>query len=400
MSSFGSGGWTPPVVVTPPQLQTPRKRIRVGLMADAGEITPQRNLLSDLLWLQTELIVLCGDQNYGPPSQMAARNANLDGANVRAVAGNHDLDIDAGAALWAHFTNHPPFPPGLPGCYHEVIGGMFDLVVINGGVNSSMQPVVGHPSVAAGGPIHTWVSGLTFATPHVVLAVHWPVWGPDSGTNRYLQTLDWDMKSMGVSLMVTGHIHRGWTGMIDGVRVLGVGGSTKLDATIGNSLPPTVSPLGLVEWIADARTHTAAILTVTPSGMSFEFQDTAGRVVYAGDVETPVCRSHRQTYEVIPPGGGLSDGTVEVSRSVGPMYVDAVVVAMASPSGVSVRLRLAGGPYITSAQPISAGATYLPLEPGFTTRWLSPGDRVVAEVTGAAGYVTSSLEVALHGRLL
>lgn len=384
MSSYGSSGSFVINEVTNVLPAVARGPRRFGFIADQGEITAQRDAIADIIISQCELVVLGGDQNYGAPAEVAARNAIWTGITQRAVIGNHDVDVDSGAAHNAHFTGRPASPVGLPNCYHEtILGGLVDLIVLDSGRNSAWASTVAG-GVAPGSAMHTWVSGLvgSLTAPHRVFAFHHPPFGPVNAVNRYVTDLAWDWRALGATVVLCGHTHMGWTGFKSGVRFICAGNGSMMDAhlspTLHGSITKNGEPDAFLEWACE-EDYTGCILTATSTDLSFSFVDSHGRSIHGGSCYAADQDSIATTFEVIPPDASLADGTHLVTRAAGGFYVTGASFFAGAEVFAEARIKV-NGIELTDWHGTNHPYSVIPVLPAWMGALVLPGDVVSCEV--------------------
>ena len=313
-------------------------------MADAGGIATWRDSLANFLMQQTELIILPGDQNYGASAaDVVPNNAIFGSFPVKVVEGNHDIDFDGGVALRARFNSRPASPPGLPGCYHDVLlDGAVDLVVLQSGRTTSwVQTVVG--GVGIGSPMHTWFLSIlpTLTAPHLVVAFHHPTWGPVlNDTGRVFETtLDWPWHTYGVKLVLNGHSHLAFTGSKRGVKYITAAATYRQDDTLDATLHGADEDGAVLEWAQDSG-YSAAILNVTAGDLSYEFVDPDGRPIpgSAGKCGMLSIPSSPETYEVVGPETDVIEDFSVCYTATVPHYITAAHIATIVPGQADVML--------------------------------------------------------------
>jgi hypothetical protein len=386
MSSFGTSGSFIINEVTNVLPAVPRGPRRFGFIADQGEITTQRDAIAEHIKAQCELVILGGDQNYGPSAgAVASNNAIWTGITQRAVIGNHDMDWDGGTAHNAHFTGRPASPGGLPNCYHEtILGGLVDLIVLDSGRDSAWNSTVAG-GVAVGSPMHTWVSGLvgSLTAPHRVFAFHHPPFGPVNAANRYVTDLAWDWRALGASVVLCGHTHMGWTAVKSGVRFICAGNGGRRDANLSPTLHGNITKSGQIdsflEW-ASEEDYTGCILTATSSDLSFHFIDQHGRVIHGASCYAYEQDSTANSYEVIPPTGSIANGTHLVTRAAGGFHVTGVSFhAGEAVEGAEARLTVNGIP-LTDWHPTGLVYSVIPVLPAWMGALVLPGHTIFCEI--------------------
>lgn len=159
-------------------------------------------------WLSPDFVVQLGDANYpsGDPSTVFENvthpfNAWVGNGKWYQVMGNHDLDTDNGAALWAAFPHLDDLNDGE--YYYKFTKGYVDFFVLNSGDSSSA------PELEAGDTQSEWLEEQLAASTNrwKVVMVHKPK--ITSSALYYPGTTGFDIDpiALGADLVLSAHAH-------------------------------------------------------------------------------------------------------------------------------------------------------------------------------------------------
>lgn len=370
--------------------------LRLAFIADTGARAQgltggAASPLADLIarW-NPDKILLGGDCRYSPTTYTVATSF-LAGrlADTIACPGNHDLDEDNGAAFHDFFP-HPAYASGLPGCYRVTLGhNLVDIFVINDGLKTNgAQTLEG--GNGQGSPLSQWFAAecLTANAPHRLVLVHHPIFSPaSSGANETIPGLAWlTDPRYAVNAILNGHTHLSAVSHQRGVLCLNASATARVDGSLDRELHGETTD-AFLEW-AETETSAACLITVTPTGLRYEFVDADGNVRHAGSPEARVNVQILET-DVIGPNVALANGAHYVSHSSGAYYLDAVRFALCSPprgqdaaaNNVRIELRLDNVTILEGT--LKSGTIRVPTSATQCRRLILPGQRLTVHVRNA-----------------
>ncbi len=369
------------------------RTLRLAFLADTGK--PTEGLLGGATsplgtmlnrW-NPDRVLLAGDCRY-PESSYAAANTFLNGRLNHTIAcvGNHDLDGDNGAAFHA-FYPHGNFATDLPGCWNVTLGDNFcDVIVINDGLTTSRQQM--HPGgISGGSPLEEWFAERCTAltAPHRLVMVHHPLFTVAQGGAEHAAEMAWLTKpAYRVSAILSGHTHLSKVGFHRGVLCLNASATARLDGALTSTLQGAATDATL-EWV-ETETTAACLLTLTETGLTYQFWDQAENLRHAGSTVTNVALQVLDA-DVIAPGVEVTNGEYYVCHAPAGYYLDAVRFSFCTPlvdtgaALITLEFKVDGVSYATGA--MRSGSMRISPSPGLVKRMILPGQRLTVAVSHA-----------------